>query len=76
MALSKVGVIGSGAVGESLANGFLKHGYAVMRGSREPGKLEAWRAAAGGRASVGIPAETARFGGPVVLAARPTRRPG
>ncbi len=72
MAEQRIGVIGSGEVGETLADGFLKHGYAVMRGSRDPGKLEAWRAAAGGRASVGTLAETARFGGLVVLAVKGT----
>ncbi len=31
----KVGVIGSGIVGQTLADGFLKHGHEVMRGSRD-----------------------------------------
>ncbi|MCB0794811.1 MAG: NAD(P)-binding domain-containing protein, partial [Flavobacteriales bacterium] len=30
----KVGIIGSGMVGQVLANGFLKHGYAVMIATR------------------------------------------
>ena len=34
--MKRIGVLGSGQVGEVLANGFLKHGYEVMRGSREP----------------------------------------
>src|SRR5262245_14837805 len=66
----KVGVIGSGAVGEALANGFLSQGYEVMRGSREPGKLEAWKAKAGAKASVGTMADTAAFGELVVLAVK------
>ncbi len=38
-AMQKIGILGSGIVGETLANGFLKHGHAVMRGSREAEKL-------------------------------------
>ena len=47
--MKKIGVLGSGAVGKVLADGFLKHGYDVMLGSREPAKLAAWQAAAGSR---------------------------
>jgi len=68
----KIGVLGSGVVGETLANGFLKHGREVMRGSREPGKLTAWKQAAGGRASTGTFVETARFADIVVLAVKGT----
>ena len=59
---TRVGVIGSGAVGQTLADGFLKHGYEVMRGSREPTKLAAWKSKTGGKASTGTFAEAARFG--------------
>lgn len=38
MASKKISVLGSGLVGEVLANGFLKHGYEVLRASREPEK--------------------------------------
>lgn len=70
--MTKVGVIGSGVVGETLADGFLKHGYQVMRGSRDTTKLQAWQAKAGANASVGSFAETARFGEIVVLAVKGT----
>ena len=53
MATSKVAVIGSGMVGETLASGFLKYGHEVRLASRDPSKLEEWNAAAGERASVG-----------------------
>jgi hypothetical protein len=66
----RIGVVGSGAVGEALANGFLKHGHEVMRGSRDPAKLAAWKAAAGGRAQTGTMPEAARFGEVVVLAVK------
>jgi 8-hydroxy-5-deazaflavin:NADPH oxidoreductase len=70
--MKNVGVLGSGAVGQTLADGFLKHGYAVMRGSREPAKMEGWKAGAGEKASVGTFAETARFGDVIVLAVKGT----
>ena len=68
--MQRVGVLGSGTVGQVLADGFLKHGDAVMRGSREPAKLSGWKAAAGAHASVGTFAEAARFGEIVVLAVK------
>jgi hypothetical protein len=66
----RVGVLGSGEVGTALADGFLRKGWAVLRGTREPLKLEAWRKAAGPRASVGTFADAARFGDVVVLAVK------
>jgi len=40
--MSKVGVIGTGDVGKTLAAGFRKHGYDVHIGSREGNKLSDW----------------------------------
>ena len=68
--MAKIGVLGSGQVGEVLANGFLQHGHHVMRGSREPGKMEKWKPTGNGRASVGTFAECAKYGEIVVLAVR------
>jgi predicted dinucleotide-binding enzyme len=68
--MKKIGVLGSGQVGQTLADGFLKHGYEVMRGSREPSKLASWRSGAGARAQVGTFADAARFGEAVVLAVK------
>jgi predicted dinucleotide-binding enzyme len=68
--MKNIAVLGSGVVGQTLANGYLKHGYAVMRGSREPQKLADWRASAGPNASIGTFAEAARFGEHVVLAVK------
>ncbi len=70
--MSKVGVIGSGSVGKTLADGFLKHGHEVMCGSRDPSKLSDWKAGAGAKASVGTFAEAAAFGEIVVLAVKGT----
>lgn len=68
----KVSVLGSGAVGQVLADGFLKHGHEVMRASRDGTKLDAWKAQAGERASTGSFAEAARWGSLVVLAVKGT----
>ncbi|HJW12539.1 MAG TPA: NAD(P)-binding domain-containing protein [Albitalea sp.] len=70
--MRRVAILGSGAVGEALANGFLKHGYEVMRGSRQPAKLHDWKAQAGPHASVGTFGDAARFGEIVVLAVKGT----
>jgi 8-hydroxy-5-deazaflavin:NADPH oxidoreductase len=63
----KVGVIGSGEVGQTLAAGFLKHGHKVTIGSRTPGKLAEWAQQHKG-AKTGSFAEAAEFGDVVVLA--------
>ena len=68
--MKRIAVLGSGVVGQVLADGFLTHGDEVMRGSRDPAKLSDWRRAAGGDASVGTFAEAARFGELVVLAVK------
>jgi hypothetical protein len=63
----RIGVIGSGVVGQTLAAGFLKHGHAVTIATREPARLTDWRAKHAG-ARIGGFAETAAFGELVVLA--------
>jgi predicted dinucleotide-binding enzyme len=68
--MTKIAVVGSGEVGEALANGFLAHGHDVMRGSREPGKLEDWKKKAGGKAQIGNFAECGKFAQTVVLAVK------
>jgi 8-hydroxy-5-deazaflavin:NADPH oxidoreductase len=68
--MAKVGVLGSGQVGEVLADGFLKHGFEAMRGSRDAAKLAPWKSKAGPKAHVGTFAEAAAFGDVVVLAVK------
>ncbi len=70
MTSAKVAVIGSGQVGETLANGFLKFGYKVMRASRETTKLADWQKRAEANASTGTFDEAAKWGDVVVLAVR------
>jgi predicted dinucleotide-binding enzyme len=71
-AMKKVAVLGSGQVGQVLADGFLKHGYEVMRGSRDPSKLSEWKEKAGPKASVGTFSDTAKWGEIIVLAVKGT----
>lgn len=71
--MKKVAVLGSGTVGEVLSNGFLKHGYAVVRGSRDASKLAAWaeaKAKDGAVASAATFAEAAASADIVVLAVK------
>lgn len=65
----KIGIIGSGIVGQTLAAGFLKHGHQAMLGTRDPKKPEVqkWLKGQSG-AQVGTFDEAARFGELVVLA--------
>lgn len=67
----KVGIIGSGMVAQALGAGFLKHGYEVMLGTRDPFKLADWRGKHAG-AQLGGFAQTAQFGELVVLAVKGT----
>jgi len=63
----KVGVLGSGEVGQALGDGFVKHRHEVMLGTRDPAKLADW-AARNPNARVGTFAEAAEFGELIVLA--------
>lgn len=70
--MKKIGILGSGIVGQTLANGFLKYGYDVMIGTSDVTKLAEWKAKAGEKASVGSFSETAMFGDLIVLAIKGT----
>lgn len=70
----KVSVLGSGEVGATLAGGFLKYGFAVMRGSRDPAKLADRKAQAGAAASTGTFAEAHRAALHALMHSRPARR--
>lgn len=67
----RIGILGSGTVGQTLAQGFLKHGHQAMLGTRDPQKpdVQKWLRANGG-AQVGTFAETAGFGELLVLATK------
>ena len=67
----KIGILGSGGVARTLGAGFLKHGYEVMLGTREPAKLADWvKENPKGRA--GSFGDVAKFAELVVLAVKGT----
>jgi 8-hydroxy-5-deazaflavin:NADPH oxidoreductase len=68
----KIGVVGSGIVGQVLANGFIKHGHEVMIGTNHAEKRAELKEKTGGRAKIGNFAETGAFGDVVVLATKGT----
>jgi hypothetical protein len=69
---SRIGIIGSGIVGQTLANGFVAHGYDVMIGTNTAAKREELKAKTNAKASVGSFEDAARFGEIVVLATKGT----
>jgi predicted dinucleotide-binding enzyme len=70
--MKNIGILGSGIVGTTLANGFIKYGYKVMIGTRSPKKLDEWNERSGENGSVGSLQETASFGEIVILAVKGT----
>jgi 8-hydroxy-5-deazaflavin:NADPH oxidoreductase len=67
-----IGIIGSGVVGQTLANGFIKHGHAVMIGTNDKNKHEDLKSKTGGKARIGSFEDVAKFGETIVLAAKGT----
>jgi 8-hydroxy-5-deazaflavin:NADPH oxidoreductase len=65
----KVGVLGSGDVGKTLASGFIKHGHTVMMGTRSPQKLDEW-VQKNPNARVGSAEEAAQFAEAILLAVK------
>jgi predicted dinucleotide-binding enzyme len=66
----KIGIVGSGIVGYTLANGFVKHGYDVMIATNTPSKREELRSKTNGKAKIGSFEDAATFGDIVVLATK------
>jgi predicted dinucleotide-binding enzyme len=68
--MTKVGILGSGDVGQALGRGFASHGYDVKIGSRTPQseKLKSWAKECQGKASTGTFGEAAAHGEILVLA--------
>lgn len=60
----KIGVLGTGTVGQTVAGAFVARGHEVRIGAREAGneKAAAWAKAAGARASQGTFSDAAAFG--------------
>ncbi len=66
----KIGIIGSGAVGQALGTGFAELGHEVKLGTRDINqeKVKTWLGKTGPRVSAGSFAEAAAFGELLVLA--------
>lgn len=64
----KIGIIGSGNVGKTLASGFIKHSHTVTIGTRDEAKLAEW--AAGEAVTVGSFSDAAKAGDVLVLAVK------
>jgi len=66
----KIGILGTGDVGQQLGSGFIACGHQVMLGSRDPksDKVKAWVSGAGPTASSGSSEDAAKFGDVIVLA--------
>jgi 8-hydroxy-5-deazaflavin:NADPH oxidoreductase len=64
----KIGIIGSGVVGQQLGLGLIKLGHEVKLGTREVTKLNEWKQKAGGKALAGSNEDAAKFGELIVLA--------
>lgn len=65
----KIGIIGSGVVGQALGKGFASEGYGVMLGTRDPNspKIHDWLTKTGKGVKAGTFEETAKFGDIIVL---------
>ena len=70
--MNTIGIIGSGIVAQTLGEGFLKHGYSVMLGTRQPKKLQDWQNGKGQGAQIGSFNKAAAFGDLIVLAVKGT----
>jgi predicted dinucleotide-binding enzyme len=66
----KIGILGSGIVGQTLGSGFIKYGHQVKIGTSNANKLKDWIKTAGANASVGTFQEAAGFGELIVLAVK------
>lgn len=70
MTREKVGILGSGDVGKTLAQGFARHGWDVLVGTRSPESLDGWLQRIDEQVLGGTFEEAARFGDLAVLAVK------
>ncbi|HKF98318.1 MAG TPA: NAD(P)-binding domain-containing protein [Steroidobacteraceae bacterium] len=63
----KIGIIGTGHIGGTLATLWVNAGHEVLMSSRHPQELQALAHSLGPKAHVGTPAEAAKFGEVVVI---------
>ena len=63
----KIGILGSGAAGQTLGRGFARLGHEVRIGTRNPAQLTDWQRELGPSASVSLTAECAAWAEAIVL---------
>lgn len=66
----KIGILGSGIVGQTLGSGLITKGHQVMVGSGNPDKLKEWRMENGSSAKIGKFDEAAAYAELIILATR------
>ena len=66
----KIGIIGSGVVGQTLANGFIKHNYEVMIGTQHKEKIFDWVKKSNFKGRINSFNEAAEYGEIIVLAVK------
>lgn len=64
----KIGIMGSGVVGQQLGLGFIRLGHEVKIGTRDTAKLNEWKKDAGEKGTAGTFSEAAKFGELITLA--------
>jgi predicted dinucleotide-binding enzyme len=69
---TKIGILGSGTVGQTLANGFIANNIQVKIGARTTSKLVEWQQQAGKNGSSGSFEEAATFSDTIILAVKGT----
>jgi predicted dinucleotide-binding enzyme len=70
--MTKIAVLGTGIVGQTLALGFRKHGHEVVMGTQNPDKRVEWQLAAADPPAVKSYAGAAQFADLLVLAVKGT----
>jgi predicted dinucleotide-binding enzyme len=70
--MRKIGILGSGAVGIALANGFVKYGYQAMLGTNNASKHDDLKKKLDPSIRIGNFAEVANYGDSLVLAVKGT----
>jgi predicted dinucleotide-binding enzyme len=66
----KIGILGSGSVAQILAGGFIKYGFDVKMGTRDPKKLDEFLQKNSGKVTIGSFLDAAKFGEIIVLAVK------
>src|ERR1051325_11538688 len=70
--MTTVAILGTGVVGQSLASGFIRHGFSVVFGTGHPGKQAEWTDPTLAQVAVKSYAEAASEAGLAVLAVKGT----